>query len=181
MAGTVCWLTPLQRCALLARLRLRAPRAHTCACASPPAQTLVDIRPDPELFGEFVDRAQCNSSVQVGPEYSEHEARLSGSPSGCTCRLVGRERPDTAHRAWAAQANTQQILHRTQGMSHTEGGWPKDVDCTEAEHVIRFRRKIEKDEEYVRSIVTLGCKVCLPVSAGPGRRPLTPRPRRWRR
>ena len=32
-------------------------------------------------------------------------------------------------------------------MSHTEGGWPKDVDCTEAEHVIRFRRKIEKDEE----------------------------------
>ena len=66
-------------------------------------------------------------------------------------------------------------------MSHTEGGWPKVVDCTEAEHVIRFRRKFVKDEEYVRSIVTLGCKVCLPVSAGPGRRPLTPRPRRWRR
>ena len=44
-------------------------------------------------------------------------------------------------------------------MSHTEGGWPKDVDCTEAEHVIRFRRKIEKDEDYVRSIVTLGCQV----------------------
>ena len=57
------------------------------------------------------------------------------------------------------QANTQQILSRTQGMSHTEGGWPKDVDCTEAEHVIRFRRKIEKDEDYVRSIVTLGCQV----------------------
>ena len=69
------------------------------------------------------------------------------------------DRADTALCTWAAQANTQQILHRTQGMSHTEGGWPKDVDCTEAEHVIRFRRKIEKDEEYVRSIVTLGCKV----------------------
>ena len=57
-----------------------------------------------------------------------------------------------------AQANTQQILHRTQGMSHTEGGWPKDVDCTEAEHVIRFRRKVEKDEDYVRSIISLGCQ-----------------------
>ena len=58
----------------------------------------------------------------------------------------------------AAQANTQQIMHRTQGMSHTEGGWPKDVDCTEAEHVIRFRRKVEKDEDYVRSIISLGCQ-----------------------
>ena len=57
-----------------------------------------------------------------------------------------------------AQANTLQILHRAQGMSHTEGGWPKDVDCTEAEHVIRFRRKIEKDEDYVRSIISLGCQ-----------------------
>jgi dynein intermediate chain 2 len=43
-------------------------------------------------------------------------------------------------------------------MSHTEGGWPKDVDCTEAEHVIRFRRKVEKDEDYIRSIVSLGCQ-----------------------
>jgi dynein intermediate chain 2 len=41
-------------------------------------------------------------------------------------------------------------------MSHTEGGWPKDVDSTEAEHVIRYRRKIEKDDDYVRSIVSLG-------------------------
>lgn len=43
-------------------------------------------------------------------------------------------------------------------MLHLEGGWPKDVDCTEAEHVIRFRRKVEKDEDYVRSIVSLGCQ-----------------------
>ena len=59
----------------------------------------------------------------------------------------------------AAQANTQQICLRTQGMSHTEGGWPKDVDCTEAEHVIRYRRKVEKDEDYARSVVSLGCQV----------------------
>lgn len=65
------------------------------------------------------------------------------------------------------QANTQQILHCTQGMSHTEGGWPKDVDCTEAEHVIRYRRKVEKDEDYVRSIVALGAQARR--KAGPSR------------
>ena len=73
--------------------------------------------------------------------------RLPYPPAECALRAV-------------AQANTQQIMHRTQGMSHTEGGWPKDVDCTEAEHVIRFRRKVEKDEDYVRSIISLGCQAC---------------------
>jgi len=29
----------------------------------------------------------------------------------------------------------------SRGMQHTEGGWPKEVDPTEAEHVIRYRRK----------------------------------------
>jgi len=76
--------------------------------------------------------------------------RARGWPPQAVRRLTRcRSRP---------QANTQQILHRTQGMSHTEGGWPKDVDCTEAEHVIRFRRKVEKDEDYVRSIISLGCQ-----------------------
>ena len=89
-------------------------------------------------------------AVQVGPEYSEHEARANTSRNP--------RQPAERTRAAAAQANTQQILHRTQGMSHTEGGWPKDVDCTEAEHVIRFRRKVEKDEDYVRSIISLGCQ-----------------------
>ena len=28
-----------------------------------------------------------------------------------------------------------------------EGGWPKEVDPTEVEHVLRFRKKVEKDEE----------------------------------
>ena len=70
----------------------------------------------------------------------------------------------------SAQANTQQICLRTQGMSHTEGGWPKDVDCTEAEHVIRYRRKVEKDEDYARSVVSLGCQArrCAASARAPG-------------
>ena len=50
-------------------------------------------------------------------------------------------------------------------MVHTEGGWPKDVDCTEAEHVIRYRKKVEKDEDYVRSIVNLGSQARHPLPA----------------
>lgn len=57
------------------------------------------------------------------------------------------------------QANTQQISYATRGFSHTEGGWPKDIDCTEAEHVIRYRKKVEKDEDYIKTISTLGTEV----------------------
>lgn len=135
---------------------LRRASLDTCRSQATCVQTLVDIRPNPSLFSEFVDRAHCNSSVQVGPEYSEHEVRVARYLSQLLARTVTFGIVHVA--SIAQQANTQQILHRTQGMSHTEGGWPKDVDCTEAEHVIRFRRKIEKDEDYVRSIVTLGCK-----------------------
>lgn len=95
---------------------------------------MADVPPNEALAAEYVDRGPCHTSVQVGPEFSEHEA------------------------------NTQQILHRSTGMLHTEGGWPKDVDSTEAEHVIRFRRKVEKDEDYIRSIVSLGCQVRNTVS-----------------
>lgn len=44
-------------------------------------------------------------------------------------------------------------------MNHVEGGWPKDVDYTEAEHVIRYRKKVEKDEEYIKTLVSLGGQI----------------------
>jgi dynein intermediate chain 2 len=44
-------------------------------------------------------------------------------------------------------------------MLHTEGGWPKDVDPQELEHTIRYRKKIEKDEDYIKTIKVLGEKV----------------------
>ena len=50
------------------------------------------------------------------------------------------------------QANTQQVHFENRGFAHTEGGWPKEVDPTEIEHVMRYRKKIEKDEEYITSI-----------------------------
>lgn len=42
------------------------------------------------------------------------------------------------------------------GINHTEGGWPKDISPHEMEQTIRFRKKVEKDESYVNSILQLG-------------------------
>jgi dynein intermediate chain 2 len=35
-------------------------------------------------------------------------------------------------------ANTIAVILASKAMNHEEGGWPKDIDCTEAEHTIRF-------------------------------------------
>jgi hypothetical protein len=40
-------------------------------------QTLADIPPDEALQAQYVDRTPCTMAVQVGPEYSEHEARAT--------------------------------------------------------------------------------------------------------
>jgi len=33
-----------------------------------------------------------------------------------------------------------------------EGGWPKDLDYTEKEQTLRYRKKVEKDEDYLRQV-----------------------------
>ena len=54
------------------------------------------------------------------------------------------------------QVNTESYVVNSCGILHTQGGWPKDVDATDVEHTIRYRKKIEKDEEYMRVIKSLG-------------------------
>ena len=41
-------------------------------------------------------------------------------------------------------------------MNHTEGGWPKDINPAEVEQTIRYRKKVEKDEAYIGTIMKLG-------------------------
>jgi len=40
-------------------------------------------------------------------------------------------------------------------MNHTEGGWPKDINILDAEQTVRYKKKIEKDEAYIRTILHL--------------------------
>ncbi|KAI9223721.1 WD40-repeat-containing domain protein [Blastocladiella britannica] len=53
------------------------------------------------------------------------------------------------------EVNTESITMANVGVQHLEGGWPKDVDPLDVEHTLRYRRKVEKDEEYMRSVKSL--------------------------
>ncbi len=79
--------------------------------------------------------------------------------------------------------NTERAEFLSQGMNHVEGGWPKDINPSENDQTMRFRKKIEKDDTYVHSVLglcqvkkeflkkrssrqlVLGSPLCLPLSA----------------
>eukprot|EP00899_Mesostigma_viride_P004738 jgi/Mesvir1/14265/Mv09698-RA.1 len=106
--------------------KLRKDFGRHASFSDEPAEVLADLRPEPVLASEYVERNPCPANVQVIPEQSEHEV------------------------------NTERFVYGNQGMCHMEGGWPKDIDSSEVEHTIRFRKKVEKDEDYVASVKTLG-------------------------
>ena len=54
------------------------------------------------------------------------------------------------------QVNTERFETESHGMNHTEGGWPKDINPAEVEQTIRYRKKVEKDEAYIATIMKLG-------------------------
>lgn len=62
---------------------------------------------------------------------------------------------DTTRHWSETEVNTERVVIRNASMRHTEGGWPKDVDFTEQSDVKRFRKKVEKDEDYQYSMKTL--------------------------
>lgn len=52
--------------------------------------------------------------------------------------------------------NTERSEYTDAGMNHREGGWPKDVDPNEVEQTMRYRKKVEKDENFLNSVAALG-------------------------
>ncbi|KAL0983885.1 hypothetical protein UPYG_G00134340 [Umbra pygmaea] len=97
-----------------------------CNFSDRPAELHVDILPDPSLAANFFARDPCDVSIQCTQEMSEHEV------------------------------NTERFESDTRGINHVEGGWPKDINPQEMEQTIRFRKKVEKDEHYVSTIIQLG-------------------------
>ncbi|KAJ3384875.1 Dynein intermediate chain 2, axonemal [Lobulomyces angularis] len=90
------------------------------------AELTNEILPDPSLAKNFIERVECNVETQSLPDKSEHEV------------------------------NTESFTFINRGILHLQGGWPKDVDPSDVEHTIRYRKKIEKDEEYIRSVKGMG-------------------------
>eukprot|EP00736_Rhodelphis_marinus_P001001 Rmarinus@m.8609 len=54
------------------------------------------------------------------------------------------------------EVNTERFVHASIGIMHKEGGWPKEVDASEVENTIRYRKKVEKDQDYTTAILSLG-------------------------
>lgn len=44
-------------------------------------------------------------------------------------------------------------------MNHLEGGWPKEINFTDEEIVARYRRRVEKDDNWAPKIRQLS-EVC---------------------
>ncbi|XP_067570471.1 LOW QUALITY PROTEIN: dynein axonemal intermediate chain 2 [Pseudorca crassidens] len=100
-----------------------------CNFSDRQAELNIDIPPNPELAKQFVERNPVDTGIQCSISMSEHEA------------------------------NTERFEMETRGVNHIEGGWPKDVNPLELEQTIRFRKKVEKDENYVNTIMQLGSVV----------------------
>jgi len=84
---------------------------------------------DEMLFPNYAERSRVSLNVQAIPDRSEH---------------------------WV---EPESVVYESHGMNHLEGGWPKDIDYTEKEQTARYRKKVEKDEEYLRQIKALSDEV----------------------
>ncbi|NWX98550.1 DNAI2 protein, partial [Nothoprocta ornata] len=104
----------------------RSDFGRPCNFSERAAEVAVDIAPDPGAAAAFVPRNPVDAHVQHASDMSEHEV------------------------------NTERVEVETRGVNHTEGGWPKDINPHELEQTIRFRKKVEKDENYINTITHLG-------------------------
>jgi len=55
----------------------------------------------------------------------------------------------------SVQVNTTTATYKDNKMFHYEGGWPKDINMKDLEQTVRYRRKIEKDELYIHTMLQL--------------------------
>ena len=104
----------------------RAEFGRQCHFSDRPAELHVNIMPDETAAQNYIVKNPVDIGVQVSKDYSEHEV------------------------------NTIRFETENRSINHVEGGWPKDVNPNEPEQTIRYRKKIEKDESYMNTIVNLG-------------------------
>ncbi|XP_053552306.1 dynein axonemal intermediate chain 2 [Bombina bombina] len=107
-------------------MKKRSEFGRQCNFTDRPAELHIDILPDPIQALNFIERNPCDTAIQCSHDMSEHEV------------------------------NTERFEMETHGINHTEGGWPKDINPQEMEQTIRYRKKVEKDENYVNTILQLG-------------------------
>ena len=78
-----------------------------------------ELRPDRELERNFVRSLRQERASQAGGQLS------------------------------AASVNTDRAEFTSQGINHSEGGWPKDVNISDPDQKTRYRKKIEKEDDFI--------------------------------
>ncbi|RXG61157.1 Dynein intermediate chain 3, ciliary [Armadillidium vulgare] len=96
---------------------------------APPPETHVSIPSDPEKQNLYTYFPTQETEVQHVSFFSLHEV------------------------------NTETIDFTSSGVRHVEGGWPKDVSASEEDQKLRFRKKIEKDEGFIHSVLQLSTRM----------------------
>jgi dynein intermediate chain 2 len=107
----------------------RAEFGKQCLFSDRPAELHVNIMPDESMTNNFILKNPVDIGIQVSKEFSEHEV------------------------------NTIRFETENRSINHVEGGWPKDINPNESEQTIRYRKKVEKDENYMNTVVQLGSNI----------------------
>lgn len=84
-----------------------------------------DIKPDKTFMEKYIFKNPVDKGTQFGHMMSEN------------------------------QINTFRVDYADHGMNHLEGGWPKEVDTNDEEAVLRFRKKVERLDNYVVTMKNL--------------------------
>ncbi|CAH0723392.1 unnamed protein product, partial [Brenthis ino] len=92
---------------------------------SVPAHIIDSINPDYALQQEYMLRNPVHRETQATLPLSENDS------------------------------NTKPIITNEQGINHTEGGWPRDVHLYNEDHLARHRRRVQHEENYVQSVLSL--------------------------
>uniref|UniRef100_A0A1B6H019 Dynein intermediate chain 3, ciliary n=1 Tax=Cuerna arida TaxID=1464854 RepID=A0A1B6H019_9HEMI len=84
-----------------------------------------NLLPNKALIDEYILRDPVHRGVQCSKTYAEHDL------------------------------NTIRAEYDQHSMNHAEGGWPKDINPLDIEQTMRFRKKVEKDEMYIHTVLQL--------------------------
>ena len=103
---------------------------------------LEELRPDSELASQYiVSRASTRATQFSAYSYISHVIIIS-------LLLIFYQHN--------IQANTERYEYVSQGMYHNEGGWRPDINHTDSNQLMRWRRKIEKDDHYITQMTKTG-------------------------
>ncbi|KAL0841287.1 hypothetical protein ABMA28_015004 [Loxostege sticticalis] len=93
----------------------------------------------------------CEAPVQlldsIDPNVAEQKKYILRNP-------VHREAQVSLNQA-EHYINTKRVVYADSGANHAEGGWPKEVNFWDEETTTRYRRRVERDDNYVEAVLKL--------------------------